>query len=388
MTAVSAGKAHRSTFGHFIPLTVPELDRATLVHAASVADLAAPSTLGPATVRVERMLAAGFGAAVAHLTTGATTALEVLAIALRARGYRRAIVPSFTHVSSASAFALHGYQVEFVDVDDQLLIDARSVEATGVDAETVVLAVHYGGQHGDLRAVEAICQAAGALLVEDFAHSFSSRFAVPSVRPAGAAAIVSFQLYKEITCGEGGALLLFDADLDETVRTIRDRGTNRRDFEAGAADTYTWVSQGSSFAPSELTATVLEAHLERRSSIIQPRRHVLRRYCHELSSWADLVGARLPEQALDAGAANTAYVQVGDESERRSLASHLDLHGIGSAFHFPPLHRSPMARHLGTPADGCPGSDRAFAGLLRLPLHTSLTDLQVDAIIEAVASWR
>jgi dTDP-4-amino-4,6-dideoxygalactose transaminase len=370
-----------------VPFFRSELDRRSLLEAATDIDLDAPSILGPATWAVERELEQRFQASSALLTHSATAGLEVLARVLKDRGCTRAIVPSFAHVSCASAFHGHGYVVDFADVGSDHLLDAVAVDRLRPDRHTVVVAVHYGGASCDLDRLAALCRDAGSVLIEDMAHSFASAVDRPRSSVASAA-VLSFHLTKELTCGEGGALLVTDPDLVDDSRLVRDRGTDRAAFEAGEVRHYTWVASGSAYAPSELTARVLQAQLRRSEPRLQRRRSVLRTYVASLEDWAANAGATLPTAAARRGAANLAFVRVNGEDARESLRQYLADGGIGSAVHFPPLHLSSMGRRLGGRPGQCPRAEAAFEGLLRLPLNSQLSDEHVATVVERVSSWR
>lgn len=363
-----------------------ELDRSSLLEAALTTDLDSPSMLGPATNSVESQLAQQLRYSEVLLTNSATAALEVLAVTLRQHGFSRVIVPSFAHVSCASAFQLHGYAVEFADIGTDLSVAADQVALLQPDRRTVVLAVSYAGAPCDLDALSNVCQASDSILVEDLAHAYAT--GIDARRSPAVAAVLSFHLTKELTCGEGGALLLAEPALTPVARRVRDRGTDRADFEAGRVRSYTWVSPGSTYAPSELTAAVLLAQIRRSKPKLGKRRSALLRYVSELGDWANRHGFLLPTREAEAGAANTAYVRVPNESDRDSLQTHLAEREIGSASHFPPLHLSPMGRCLGGRPGQCPGAEEAYGSVLRLPLNSRLTGAELDRILEAVELWR
>ncbi len=122
--------------------------------------------------------------------------------------------------------------------------------------------------------------------MEDNAHGLFARFKGKLTGTFGSLATQSFHETKNITCGEGGALLISDPKLVERAMVIREKGTNRNRFLRGQVDKYTWVDIGSSYLPSDMLAAFLLAQLEARVEIERKRRLVWEYYREHLKGWA------------------------------------------------------------------------------------------------------
>src|SRR4029453_4785429 len=134
----------------------------------------------------------------------------------------------------------------------------------------------------------------GIAVVEDNAHGLFGRYRGKPLGTFGALATLSFHETKNLSCGEGGALLINDPALAERAEIIREKGTNRNRFFRGLVDKYTWVDVGSSYLPSEVLAAFLVAQLECADAIQAARKRIWMAYRDGLCDWASLVGATLP----------------------------------------------------------------------------------------------
>src|SRR5690606_26403874 len=204
----------------------------------------------------------------ALLTTSCTHALELSAVLLDLEPGDEVVVPSFTFVSTANAFALHGARVVFADVrEDTLNLDEERLAERLTPRTRAVVPVHYAGVGCAMDAIGALAAARGIDVVEDNAHGLLGRYQGRPLGGFGRFATLSFHETKNFHCGEGGALLLNDpADLAR-AEVLREKGTDRSKFFRGEVDKYTWVDVGSSWLPSDMLAAFLLAQLEGREAI-------------------------------------------------------------------------------------------------------------------------
>ena len=201
-------------------------------------------------------------------------------------------------------------------------------------------------------------------------------------------ATLSFHETKNVTCGEGGALVLRDGSPVERAEILREKGTDRSRFFRGQVDKYTWVDLGSSYLPSEILAAVLLGQLQASDDSQRRRRAVWDRYASELRDWAQACGVRLPIVPPECDhPAHLFYLLAPSAADRTSLIEHLGRAGILATFHYLPLHLSPMGRRLGYAAGQLPVSVDVSARLVRLPLFASLTDEETTDVIAAVKAW-
>ena len=199
------------------------------------------------------------------LTTSCTHALEMAALLLGCGPDDEVIVPSFTFVSSANAFALRGSKLVFADIrPDTLNLDESRLESLITSKTRAVVVVHYAGVSCEMDSILDVASRHGVRVVEDNAHGLFSKYKGSYTGTMGCLATQSFHETKNFTCGEGGALVINDAELIERALVIREKGTNRSRFFRGEVDKYSWVDLGSSYLPSDLLAAFLYAQLEAR----------------------------------------------------------------------------------------------------------------------------
>ena len=183
------------------------------------------------------------------------------------------IVPSFTFVSTANAFAMRGARPVFVDIrPDTLDIDERLVERAISPRTRAIVPVHYAGVGCEMEALQDIASRHGLAIVEDNAHGLFGRYRGRALGSFGDMATLSFHETKNVTCGEGGALLVNDERLVARAEIIREKGTERSRFFRGQVDKYTWCDLGSSYVLSDMLAAFLVAQLESAERIQAGRR--------------------------------------------------------------------------------------------------------------------
>ena len=342
---------------------------------------------GRFTAAASALIADAVGGGKVLLTTSCTHTLELAALLLDVGPGDEVIVPSFTFVSTASAFALRGATVVFADVDPRTLdLDPASVAARVTARTRVVVPVHYAGVACDHDLLAAA--APGATLVEDNAHGLFGSWRGRPLGSLGRLATQSFHDTKNVACGEGGALVINDPSLIDRAEILREKGTNRARFFRGQVDKYTWVDVGSSYLPSELLAAVLVAQLEGATAIQAARHAIWARYHTELAPWAAGHGVQQPH--LPDGAVQPAHLywlRVADLATRTRLIAHLADHGVQATFHYQPLHLSDVGRRLGGQPGDCPVTERAADTLVRLPLWAGLEPGDVDRVVDAVTSF-
>jgi dTDP-4-amino-4,6-dideoxygalactose transaminase len=344
---------------------------------------------GPFTARCEERLAALTGAPRVLLTTSCTHALELAAFLLDLEPGDEVIVPSFTFVSTASAFALRGARLVFADVrPDTLNLDERLVDALITPRTRAIAPVHYAGIGCEMDALCAIAARRGVPLLEDNAHGLFGAYRGRPLGTFGRMATLSFHDTKNVTCGEGGALILNDPSLEPRAHLVREKGTNRRELILGRVDKYRWVDLGSSYVLSDLLAAYLLGQLEAADAIQQHRRAVWQRYAEELAPWADARGATLP--TVPAGctpAWHLFYLLLPTPEDRAALLAHTRAQGVGVTFHYIPLHSSPMGRALAARETPCPQSESVAERLVRLPLYNDMTDGDVQRVLDVVRAF-
>jgi len=333
------------------------------------------------------------GAAKVLLTHSCTAALELSALLYGIGPGDEVIMPSFTFVSTANAFALRGATPVFVDVRaDTLNLDARLVEAAITDRTRAIVAVHYAGVGCDMAALGAIAARHGLALIEDAAQGVNATRDGRHLGAIGDVGCWSFHETKNVISGEGGAVAVNDPALIERAEQIREKGTNRSQFFRGEVDKYSWVSLGSSFLPSELTAAFLWAQLEEADATTERRRAIAARYRAGLQPLEDrgvLRGPVVPAGCEPNG--HMYYVLAGSPAERNDLLAYLQARDIHAVFHYVPLHSAPYGRtagRVGNSSGELPVTDRVSDCLVRLPCYYDLREADQARVIDAVLAWR
>jgi dTDP-4-amino-4,6-dideoxygalactose transaminase len=323
------------------------------------------------------------------LTTSCTSALEMSAILLDIGPGDEVIVPSFTFVSGANAFVLRGAKPVFADIrPDTLNIDEPLVERLITPRTKAIAIVHYAGVACAMEPLLAISEKHGIPIIEDNAHGLFGKYQGRPLGNLGTFATQSFHDTKNLTCGEGGALVINDARFIERAEILWEKGTNRKKFFAGLVDKYTWVDIGSSFLLSDLQAAFLFAQLERASQIQSLRHAVWRRYYDALQPLAQQADISLPYVPADCQhAAHLFYILLPDQEHRDKLMRFLRSKNIESAFHYLPLHLSPMGRGFGYREGDCPVTEEISGRLLRLPFHNRLTEDDQKRVLSAISEF-
>jgi dTDP-4-amino-4,6-dideoxygalactose transaminase len=345
---------------------------------------------GPFTRRCHALLERELGVPRVLLTTSCTHALEMAALLLDCGPEDEVIVPSFTFVSTANAFALRGARLVYADIrPDTLNLDESLLEPLITPRTKAIVVVHYAGVPCEMDSILAIAARHGVRVVEDNAHALFARYQGSYTGTMGCLAAQSFHETKNFTCGEGGALVINDPEYVERALVIREKGTNRSRFFRGEVDKYTWVDLGSSYLPSDLLAAFLLAQFEARENIQEKRRRIWNRYYDALAGWAESNGVRLPVIPADCEQAyHMFYMLLPSAEHREALISHLKAESILSVFHYTPLHLSEAGRKFAARSTSCPVTEDVSERLLRLPFYNDLSEGEQEHVTSTLMKFR
>lgn len=363
-----------------IPFNRPSAGKRELDYVAECLASGKHSGDGPFTKRChEAFRALGLGRVL--LTTSCTDALEMAAILLNIAPGDEVIVPSFTFVSSANAFALRGATLRFADSEsDNPNVSPAAIEELITPRTKAIVVVHYAGVACDMDRIQAIAAHHGIAVIEDAAQGIDAFHRGQPLGTIGELGAMSFHETKNISSGEGGLILIRDEALQHRAEIIREKGTNRSAFFRGEVDKYGWVDVGSSFLPSDVLAAYLLAQVERLREIQDRRLAIWNRYD---AAFAPSIGAHgIVRTALPEWATNNAhmyYLVCADLAQRQRLLDGLRESGILATSHYLSLHSSPYFhdQHDGRPL---PNSDRFTDTVIRLPLFVDLSDAEVDEV--------
>ena len=322
------------------------------------------------------------GSSRALLTHSCTAGLEMAAILADLKPGDEVIMPSYTFVSTANAFAIRGAIPVFVDIRaDTLNIDESKIEDAVTERTRAIVVVHYAGVSCEMDTVMEIAHRHGLLVIEDAAQALMSSYKGRPLGSIGHMATLSFHETKNIISGEGGALLVNDAKIVERAEIIREKGTNRSQFFRGEVDKYTWVDIGSSYLPGELIAAFLWAQMEEAKQITDRRLQIWNTY-HQWFDDAEQSGIiRRPiVPACCNHNAHMYYLLLPDLNSRSAFIKQLASVGISSVFHYIPLHSSPAGKELGKSHGDLVVTTEFADRLVRLPLWLGLENQQVEVI--------
>lgn len=342
---------------------------------------------GPFTKRCNAWLERHTGANKALLTHSCTAALEMSALLLDLEPGDEVIMPSFTFVSTANAFVLRGAVPVFVDIrEDTLNIDENLIEAAITPRTRAICVVHYAGVSCEMDPILEIAERHGLHVVEDAAQGIFSTYKGRPLGAIGDLGCLSFHETKNIISGEGGALLIRDAGMAERAEVIREKGTNRSKFFRGQVDKYTWVDVGSSYLPSELIAAFLAAQVEEGEEITRRRIALWDRY----HAWAEPYERRgelrrpiVPGNCTHNG--HMYYMLLPDLATRSAFIDGMRRRGVGTVFHYIPLHSAPKGSTSARASGELRVTERTSDCLVRMPLWLGL-ETRMDEVLAAADS--
>ncbi len=341
---------------------------------------------GPFTQKCQTWLESRIGSTKALLTHSCTSALEMAAILMDIQPGDEIIMPSFTYVSTANAFVLRGGIPVFVEIrSDTLNIDERRIEQAITPRTKAIVPVHYAGVGCSMESIMEIAGDHNLFVIEDAAQGIMASFDDKPLGSFGQLAVLSFHESKNVMSGEGGALLINQAEFVERAEIIWEKGTNRAKFNRGQVDSYTWVDIGSSYLPSEIIAAFLWAQLCEAEMISNQRSEIWGKY-HDAFAQLEVLGkARRPIVPNECTHnAHIYYLLLPDLKTRTSLIQFLKEAGIISVFHYVSLHSSPAGRKFGRTSGDLSITQEISDRLIRLPLWIGMSDEEVNRVIMAI----
>ncbi|MCE3221737.1 dTDP-4-amino-4,6-dideoxygalactose transaminase [Vibrio diabolicus] len=324
----------------------------------------------------------------ALLTTSCTDALEMAAILLDIKLGDEVIVPSYTFVSSANAFALRGAKIVFADsCFDNPNVNPDQIRKLITARTKAIVVVHYAGVACDMAEIMAISNEYGLPVVEDAAQAIDSYYQGRPLGTIGTFGAFSFHETKNIVSGEGGLLVINDDKYIKRAEIIREKGTNRASFFRGEVDKYGWVDIGSSFLPSDILAAYLYGQLENIDEIQNRRKSIWLKYYNSLSEI--LTGTNIGLPKIESYATNNGhmfYLTCFDKEQRSRLIDYLKKNQIQSVFHYISLHSSSYFKNQYKGVD-LPNADKFSETIVRLPLYVELGNDDIIFICKVIEKF-
>jgi dTDP-4-amino-4,6-dideoxygalactose transaminase len=346
-------------------------------------------TTGPAVTRFEADLAAVTGGTPAVAVTSGTAALHVAYAAAGLGPGDEVVCTPMTFVATAATAVLHGARVVFADVSAEtgnLLPDAAAAAVT--PRTKVVAAVDFAGHPADVDALAAVARDAGALLLEDAAHSIGGSW---HGRPVGSLAdLTTFSFFptKNLTTAEGGAVVTGDESLLARAREFRNHGLVRDRDRQRWPDEGGWHQEvhefGLNYRLPDVLCALGSSQLRRLAWFVSRRAALQARYTAALS---DVDGVATPVTLPGAAPAWHLYPLRVLGGRRRALYEYLRENGIGVQVNYIPAYWHPVFADLGYRRGLCPGAERFYAEELSLPLFPDLADSDVDRVIDLVRAF-
>ncbi len=325
----------------------------------------------------------------ALLTPSCTHALELAMMVLDLKPGDEVIVPSFTFVSTTNCILRSGAKIIFADVTAQTLtIDIDDVKKRITAHTRAIIPVVYAGVSPEMDPLMALAEQKGIVVVEDAAQAIGATYNGKPLGTIGTMGCFSFHETKNISTGEGGAFVTNSRELAERAEIIREKGTNRRLFMLGLVDKYTWVDTGSSFLPPDSTGALLLSQLDKLGTITRRRSEIHQRYVEAFSSLGQQGLLTLPVIPVHTRSNHHIFhLLLKDESTRNEAIKFFRAKGIGTTFHYLPLHLSPVGAKLGYKPGDYPVTESVSARLLRLPIYPSLTAEEQEYVISSMKEF-
>lgn len=345
---------------------------------------------GPYGKLCEQWFEKQLGCTRALLTPSCTHSLELAALLIDIKAGDEVIMPSYTFVSTANAFALRGARIVFVDIrHDTQNIDETLITAAITSQTKAIVPVHYAGIPCAMDTIMKAAEDHGLYVIEDAAQAIFSKQNGRYAGTIGHIGAFSFHETKNLTSGgEGGLTLINDASLQERAEIIREKGTDRSQFFRGMIDKYSWVDLGSSYLLNDLSAAFLWGQIQASDEITSRRLAIFNRYQREFAPLAHRQRITLPTIPDDCSVnGHMFYMKLPNTTQRDLLLTHLASAGIMAVFHYVPLHSSRAGRLYGR----FHGVDRHTTAtsetIVRLPLFFNLSDDEQSAVINAVMDF-
>ena len=343
---------------------------------------------GPFTERCQAWIEEHTGCEAALLTHSCTGALELASLLLDVQPGDEVIMPSFTYVTTANAFVLRGAVPVFVDIrQDTLNLDETLVESAITPCSRIIVPVHYAGVACEMDPIMSLANRHGLRVVEDAAQGFAAAYRGKALGTFVQLGAYSFHETKNVTCGEGGGLLINHPELTDRAEIIREKGTDRSRFFRNEVDRYTWQDTGSSFLPGELTAAYLLAQLQKSGWITEQRLILWERY-HALLGPLESKGL-LRRPVVPDHCQNNAhmyYVLLPSDLDRKWVLDELNRNHVSAVSHYVPLHSSPAGRRYSRAAGALPVTDSVSERLIRLPMWVGLTEDHQQRVVNVLGA--
>lgn len=319
------------------------------------------------------------------LTHSCTAALEMCAILMEIKKNDEIIVPSYAYVSTANAFAILGAKIVFADIKfDDLNIDEKKIEELITKKTKALVILHYNGVASNLRKILNITKKHKLFLIEDAAQGFLSKYQGKYLGTFGDFGTFSFHETKNITSGQGGALLINNEKFLKRAYYIRDKGTNRIDFDKKKISKYSWVDLGSSFTMGEISAAILKAQIKKKKFFFKKRQWIWKQYYLKLKK-EDGRLFYLPKKISKDVFPNTFFIILKNYVIRDKLVKFTKKF-FDLLSHYEPLHLSLAGKKYGIYFKKLIISEKISKTIIRLPMFYKIKEEEINFIAKKIIS--
>lgn len=318
------------------------------------------------------------------MMTSCTHALELGVRLIDIEPGDEIIIPSFTYPSVANAVLMAGGKVVFSEVTkEHLLLDPNYIEEKITKRTKAIIPVHYGGNCCDMNRIMAIATKYKLYVIEDAAQAFLTTYLGRYAGTIGHLGCYSFHQTKNVTAGEGGALVINDKVFSNRAMNMRQKGTNQRAFKKGLVNRYEWIDIGSSYSPSDLLMAMLFGQLQIANDIKNILVELFNNYvdCFEKAGYNQLEGFSSNADGCQVNG-HLFYLIFKNKKVANNYRQFMSKKGISAYTHFVPLHESLMGKQLGESQGDFKFENGIGERLIRLPLYPELNSSEQRYIME------
>lgn len=374
-----------------IPFNVPYVPEISKRYALEAMESNHQQGDGPFTKKVSALLSGLVGDGYVLLTPSCTHALEMASMLMNLGPGDEVIMPSFNFTSAATSVTKFGAVPVFVDIDPITKCIDVNQASDAINPRTKAISwVNYAGAAPDMEALQQLSRDFNLLLVEDNAHGLGGSYKGKPLGSFGHFATQSFHATKNVQCGEGGALIVNDAQYINRAEIIREKGTDRSRFVRGEVQKYQWVDHGSSYLLAEVLGAILLGQLEILPSLQFQRMGYWNSYYTCIPSDIDANIVKFNPVLLNAtNVAHMFYLEILDPKIRNSAIKHFAFHGIPLHSHYRSLEESKAALMFELkPKKVSVHAKRVSDTLLRIPISTQMNSSTVEKICNSIMTLK
>lgn len=328
----------------------------------------------------------GFGEV--FLTPSCTAALEMGTMLANIGPGDEVILPSYTFSSTANAVVRQRARPVFCEIEPKTMnMDVKQIPALITKNTKMIIPIDYAGIPCEIDGIMSIAHKHNLIVMVDAAQSFHSYYKNKPAASIPDMAAFSFHESKNLSCGEGGALVVNKPEWVQRAHFLQEKGTDRQLVLDGVKSKYSWVDVGSSFLLSDILAAMLFCQIQAVDKIVEKRIAITAEYNKLFTPYEKAGHLSIPHIPEDVTINHHAFFVIFDMQEnRKRFLSSLKEKDVYPYIGYVPLHSSPMGIKLGYNAKDLPLTENIASRIVRLPFYTDLADNGLDYCISAMKS--